>query len=464
MPTKKSPEPTKPPQLFFKITTPEVLEHGTPGIFSITTVADPRGGTILPIWKFSDGVILEGHRVERSFFASSTYFGEVLATSTAGTPGFRTFTVHIYYPTDQRIVFNEITYNTSTDFIELYNQKTTTTDISGWTITAGKERYAIPASTIVPAQGYSVFYETITNLKTTAGETLYLTNASGTLMDTAVLPDAKKGSYTRTTLGWHLNDEATPGVPTTDYQLVLGEKTTTTASKKTKKGVATPAPHTNAKTVYEARSAPLGTTITVEGIVTVPPGLFAKTYGYLSDDTGGIQIWFDRTKVPNLTTGDIIHVTGRLRQQKNVLQIITATHTVLPKTDELEPAEIALTEITEKDIGKLITTTGEITEIRNSAGYLHANGEEIALGTHTNSGPLTKYLHVSDKARLTGIVENTARGLTLWIRTSEDIILETTTPTPLKNNDGFPYYLIFTSLFAGTIIVGIYFYKQKNTQ
>lgn len=463
-PAKKIPEPLKLPQLFFEITTPEVLEHGTSGIFSINTVADPRGGTIFPIWKFSDGVILEGHRVERSFFASTTYFGEVSATSTAGTPGFRTFTVHIYYPTDQRVVFNEVAYNTSTDFIELYNQKTTTTDISGWSIVADKERYTIPASTALPAQGYRVFYEAITDLKTTAGETLQLANASGTPMDAVVLPDAKKGSYARTTLGWQLNNEATPGMPTSEYQQVLGEKTTTTTPKKTKKNTIIPTPHTIADTLYDARNLTLGTTITVEGVVTVPPGMFAKTYGYLNDDTGGIQIWFDRTKVPSLTTSDTIRVTGRLRQQKNIAQLVVTTYTVLSKTNKLEPEELALTEITEEDIGKLITTNGEITELRSSAGYLHADGEEIAVGAHANIGSLTNHLHVGDQARLTGILEHTARGLTLWIRTGEDIVLETTTPPSEKNQNQFPYHLILASLFIGTFGVGACIHKQKNTQ
>ena len=461
-PTKKSNELVKPPQLFFEITTPEVLEHGTPGIFSITTVADPRGGTIFPIWKFSDGVILEGYRVERSFFTSSTYFGEVLATSSAGTPGFRTFTVHIYYPTDQRIVFNEITYNTSTDFIELYNQKATTTDVGGWNIVAGKERYTIPTNTTLPAQGYSVFYETITNLKTTAGETLRLTNASNTPIDIVTLPNDKKGSYTRTALGWHTTNEATPGTPTDDYPLVLGEKITTTP-KQTKKSTTTHIPNAIVNTLYEARNVPLGKTITVKGIITVSPGIFAKTYGYLSDDTGGIQVWFNRANVPNLTTGDTVRVTGRLRQQKNIFQLIATTYAVVSKTKQLEPVEMALTEITEEDIGKLITTAGEITEVRSSAGYLHADGEEIAISTHANTGPLTKHLHVGDRARLTGILEHTARGLTLWMRTSEDILLETTTPIPLKNNNSFPYHLVFIGLFTGTIVVGIYFHKQKNT-
>jgi len=103
------------------------------------------------------------------------------------------------------LFINEI-YASGEDWIELYNSLETSQDISGYYIyDIVATRYKIPAATTIPAKGYLVLIcndlgtGLNTNFKlTSAGETVFLENASGTLIDRVEFPELNAGqSYGR---------------------------------------------------------------------------------------------------------------------------------------------------------------------------------------------------------------------------------------------------------------------------
>lgn len=102
--------------------------------------------------------------------------------------------------TDEGLVINEI-YASGEDWIELYNSLETSVNIGGYFIyDNAATKYQIPAGTTIPAKGFLVLIcndlgtGLNTNFKlTSAGETIYLENATGTLIDRIEFPELSAG-------------------------------------------------------------------------------------------------------------------------------------------------------------------------------------------------------------------------------------------------------------------------------
>ena len=120
-------------------------------------------------------------------------------------------------------------------------------------------------------------------------------------------------------------------------------------------------------TIAEARSLPLGTIVTIDGVVTVPSGAFSSStfdQGFaIQDRTGGIYV-----SVPDnlgFTLRQQVRVTGKLADTvlPGLLVLVDVTdvkaHGSGPKVQPLPVATGAVGEATE---GKLVTITGTITQ------------------------------------------------------------------------------------------------------
>jgi len=96
---------------------------------------------------------------------------------------------------NENIFINEI-YSTGPDWLELYNNSETPTDLSGYAIyDDATKKYALPANTIIPGKGFLVLVcdDTGTGLHTnfklsSGGETVYLENGTGKLIDKVEFP------------------------------------------------------------------------------------------------------------------------------------------------------------------------------------------------------------------------------------------------------------------------------------
>ncbi|HEY4426559.1 MAG TPA: hypothetical protein VGN10_20275 [Pyrinomonadaceae bacterium] len=120
-------------------------------------------------------------------------------------------------------------------------------------------------------------------------------------------------------------------------------------------------------TIAEARSLPLGTIVTIDGVVTVPSGAFSSStfdQGFaIQDRTGGIYV-----SVPDnlgFTLRQQVRVTGKLADTvlPGLLVLVDVTdvkaHGSGPKVKPLPVATGAVGETTE---GRLVTITGTITQ------------------------------------------------------------------------------------------------------
>jgi hypothetical protein len=174
---------------------------------------------------------------------------------------------------DEGIYMNEI-YASGDDWIELYNKSATSKDISGYKIYDDvANKYTLPAGTTVPGNGFLIIHcdDTNTGLHTnfkltSAGETVYLENKSGSVIDKVIYPAMDNGqSYGRypdgsatfamagsTSKGASNGDSNAPAIASvTRSPLVVGpnDQVTVSANFLTVNGIA------SVKLYYRANSA-----------------------------------------------------------------------------------------------------------------------------------------------------------------------------------------------------------------
>lgn len=127
------------------------------------------------------------------------------------------------------------------------------------------------------------------------------------------------------------------------------------------------APDPKTITIAEARALPLGTVVTIDGVVTVPSGAFSSStfdQGFaIQDRTGGIYV-----SVPDNLGFEVrqqVRVTGRLADTvlPGLLVLVDVTaiksHGRGPK---VRPLPVATGDVGEDTEGELVTITGTITQ------------------------------------------------------------------------------------------------------
>jgi hypothetical protein len=120
--------------------------------------------------------------------------------------------------------------------------------------------------------------------------------------------------------------------------------------------------------ISEARTRPLGTTVTVEGSVTVPSGTLASAgpedLGFaMQDSTAGIYVSVNTDLHLNLHRK--VRVTGVLADLFGLLSIVPvdlADVDILPGAQRIKPESVNTSDISAATEGLLVTITGTITE------------------------------------------------------------------------------------------------------
>jgi DNA/RNA endonuclease YhcR with UshA esterase domain len=144
------------------------------------------------------------------------------------------------------------------------------------------------------------------------------------------------------------------------------------------------------KPIAGARELPLGTTVTIEGRVTVPSGVFSSAsledQGFaIEDATGGVYVRLDVDL--GIHRNQQVRVTGTLDQSFNILFVRAEPSGVqlLPPS----PLLIATGEVGAATEGRIITVAGVITDIFDDGHY----GVQFAVDD--GSGPLAVFVHRS---------------------------------------------------------------------
>ena len=172
------------------------------------------------------------------------------------------------------------------------------------------------------------------------------------------------------------------------------------------------------------RELEIGSLIKVKGTVAVEPGILGAQIFYIVGSPG-MQIYNYKKDFPALKAGDYIEVKGELTQAQDEFRLKTKDKNdinILEHKSAPMALVLAVDNISEENVGQLITVNGEITDKKSSTLYLDDGSDEILIYIKKNTGILTKGLTSGQKATVTGILSKTKTGLRLMPRYQTDIV------------------------------------------
>jgi len=203
-----------------------------------------------------------------------------------------------------------------------------------------------------------------------------------------------------------------------------GEKIVTKAASKTKttsstKKVAGVKISSSSKTSASAG----GKFLRLTGVVAVPPGVLGVQIFYLAGERN-LQIYNYNKAFPTLKIGDYIEVTGELTSSGGEPRLKTKTAADIKLLGEKEspvPETIAIRDLSDEQVGKLVQIKGELTKKIGSSIYLDDSTDEALIYLKPATGISVKSLNEGEELTVTGIVSKTASGLRLLPRSLADI-------------------------------------------
>ena len=185
-----------------------------------------------------------------------------------------------------------------------------------------------------------------------------------------------------------------------------------------------------ALTPEDTRTLPPKTEAVIQGIVTVEPGIFAKTYFYISSKDGTVasQVYSADGEFPDLHIGQVIEAAGTISSYYGVKRIITRAPgaiSVIRGEDPLPGEEVALSLIDDAYLGRLITLKGAVLKEDGKIFITADDGGRIRVEVKNGTGISKTDLHEGVLVSLTGIIDKTVNGLRFLPRYPGDIVVVT---------------------------------------
>ena len=189
--------------------------------------------------------------------------------------------------------------------------------------------------------------------------------------------------------------------------------------------------------IVDAKAQPLGTQVTVSGVVSWQPGFGDELF--IQDATGGIQVYAGDVNVSEmgLVPGDVVMVTGTTEERFGEVQLTDVT-SVLPigSDDSLTPIAVTAAEIAAGTyVHQLVTvenaTVISVDDTWNDYGNQLVTletpaGEQFGVYVDSRTGVATDHWTVGGVYDITGVINYDSRygpfDYRIWIRGSGDAV------------------------------------------
>ncbi|PIT98402.1 MAG: hypothetical protein COT71_00730 [Candidatus Andersenbacteria bacterium CG10_big_fil_rev_8_21_14_0_10_54_11] len=408
-------------------------------LFTAEDSADPDGDKLTYTWTFGDGQTAAGFTAAHSYTAAGTYTVQVTVTDASGLTAEAAREVEITVPVySAALVINEMLPNpvgsdTAAEFIELYNSGAAAVDLAGWQLDdadGGSAPYTFGTGVQVPAGGYRVFLRSQTGLAlNNTGDTVRLFDPSGESKASAVYSGGAEGqSYNRTSDGYAWSETVTPGAANEitaaaadeeeDEEDAAADSTegTTSGSVAGSQAIVVP--------LAKVRDMEPGTTVTVTGVVSVPPGVLGKYIMYVAGS--GIQVYLSREAWPQFKLGDTVQLTGELSSIRGEARIKLAGigDVQLQRAgDPPEPHAVKTGEVDEALEGWLVTIQGAVSETSGDTFYVDDGSGAVKVSITESSGIAKPAMKKGAAVTITGVVSETTSGYRILPRFQEDVRL-----------------------------------------
>jgi uncharacterized protein YdeI (BOF family) len=178
--------------------------------------------------------------------------------------------------------------------------------------------------------------------------------------------------------------------------------------------VASAQERTKVISIAAARRLPLGTSATVEGVVTVPSGIFKASIsdeGFaVQDKTGGIYVSMSTNA--SLRAGERVRVTGKLTESMGTLTIVAAGAEALERRgrgSQVKPLVVSTGGVNERTEGRLVRVAGRITRaVGNDLPYgfrlfINDGTGEVQVFISASTGINTSDLRLGQRVGVTGL-------------------------------------------------------------
>ncbi len=324
--------------------------------------------------------------------------------------------------------------NDDAEWIELINTTSTTIDISSWKLDdeeGGSTAYVFPEKTFISAGQFLLFQKNITKLSlNNDSDEVRLFDASGNLLSVVSYENAKEGDVLMYKDGIYLwKSTQTSNTNGTQYYIaqvapifsteVLGEEIEVEdiIEVETRHVASLPTAIREAKTR-------VGEKVVIEGKVTTIPGVWSKQYGYVEDDSGGIQIYFSSGDFPKLFLGNEIRVEGEISRAYGEarIKIKQKEDIVLVGTRHVASLPTAITLLNDISIDTFVEIFGTLLEKKSKEWYLAAFEDELLVPIRfSHDDTFASSIKEGDKLRVVGIFRKRNDRLELWPRTVSDI-------------------------------------------
>ncbi len=332
-----------------------------------------------------------------------------------------------FLPIITEVLPNPLGADTQNEYVELYNPFDRDISLAGLfldDIEGGSKPYAFSADSMLRSHEYRVWYSKDTKLSfANTSDSVRILDSEHTVLQEVEYFGAKENkSYTSGADMWFWTSELSPNTenplaPLPD--VVSDTRAKTTAAKTAVK-----------TTLAQVRNFDVGTPVTMDGVVLVPPGVLSTQYVYVGSESGiGIQVYSYKKEFPEIASGDKVVISGELSEVSGEMRVKLASlgdvelvHSAT--TTLIAPYPVAVVDVGESYEGGLVEVTGEITGVKGSYIYLDDGTDEVKLYIRGGSG-IDKNMFVEGaRARVAGIVQETKSGYHISPRDQSDVVVE----------------------------------------
>ncbi len=216
-----------------------------------------------------------------------------------------------------------------------------------------------------------------------------------------------------------------------------------------------------------------GKDVIIYALIGIKPKQISKTYFYVFDETGGVQIKKRKRKlqIPNFDTYDYVKIQGKTYTENDEIKINLYSIEKLDTDPDIETSPqktIQLQNIQKEDIGDFVSITGEITKKTKTYMYIDDQTDEIRVYTKNIE---TKKYNLGDLVEINGFLSKTASGIRIIPISKNDIKIKSpqvlgakTVEIKEKDNKDYVFIIIFVIMLISGLLIKKYarIYKRGN--